>query len=130
MKDLHHHKAAQKFELYKTAFWTKNQPHTRKIPCFLFVLYLRTFQRFFADFPSDPFRNQATAGMVGKAATAHSRNCSELLGCSAPFSGPETSEGRNEESKVANSFARFIPILKAMCLLDFLGWPFATRKFM
>ena len=124
MKDLHHHKAVQKFELYtKSHFGPKNQPHTRKIPCFLFVLYLRTFQRFFADFPSDPFRNQATAGMVGKAATAHSRNCSELLGCSAPFSGPETSGGwaRLEESKVADPFGRFIPNLKAMCLLDFLG---------
>ena len=44
--------------------------------------------------------------MVGKAASAHSRNCSELLGCSAPFSGPETSGGwaRVEESKVADSF--------------------------
>lgn len=40
VKDLHHHKAVQKFELYKTAFWTKNQPHTRKISVFcLFSIF-------------------------------------------------------------------------------------------
>ena len=132
MKDLHHHKAVQKFELYtKSHFGPKNQPHTRKSPVFcLFSIFgpSKDSSQISLQIPSETKLRLVWLVRLPMRIVETARSC---LAARLLFRDPKP-RARGEVRRIQSGqlFCEIYTKPEGYVFVRCFGWPFATRKFM